>query len=134
VFETKIVKSNDAGDGLGRRTSNQGRESSGRRGAGRDSLFLMATIRKRSDKDGELIPVRVRNLSPVGLMADYQDVAEPDEPVIVTVRGIGPVAGKVAWLRRGRIGVTFDTEVDPLLARKPVGGKAAPGSPQRRPL
>lgn len=91
-----------------------------RRRASRDSLFLSATIRRQGDSEAELVPVRVRNLSAIGMMADYEDVAEPDDPVVVTVRGIGSVKGKVAWVKRGRIGIAFDVEVDPLLARRPV--------------
>ena len=118
--EMKITKSASTPLGLGRRAKSRG-ENAGRRAKGRDSLFLMATIRKVGEPDREEIPVRVRNLSAVGLMADYLDVAEEGEAVTVDVRGIGSVAGKVAWVRSRRIGINFDTEVDPLLARKPVG-------------
>lgn len=91
-----------------------------RRRASRDSLFLCATIRRRSDPAGDLAPVRIRNLSAVGLMADYDDVVDIGEPVVVTCRGIGSVAGKVAWIKRGQVGIAFDHEVDPLKARRPV--------------
>jgi hypothetical protein len=121
--EMKMTKGASAALGLGRRRASRG-EHSGRRSKGRDSLFLMATIRKASEPDGEGISVRVRNLSEVGLMADYLDSAEPGEAVSVEVRGIGNVAGMVAWVEDRRIGITFDVEVDPMLARKPVGGKA----------
>jgi hypothetical protein len=53
-------------------------------------------------------------------MADYLDEAKAGEAVTIHVRGLGDVAGKVAWVRGGRIGVIFDAEVDPKLARKPV--------------
>ena len=114
-------------DRPGRRASNAGRNSAGRRSAGRDSLFLSAVIHRQGEE--EPAPVRVRNLSAVGLMADYTDLAREGEPVTVTVRGIGSVAGKVAWVRRGRIGIAFDVEVDPVAARKPVGGAAAKHRP-----
>jgi hypothetical protein len=95
----------------------------GRRSRKRDSLFLSATISRTGDGPGDRreIPVRVRNLSAIGLMADYAEPAAIGERVIVAVRGIGRVAGTVAWLRRGRIGITFDVEVDPMQARKRVG-------------
>lgn len=121
--EIKITKGASAALGLGRRSASRG-EHAGRRSKGRDSLFLMATIRKGGEPDREEIPVRVRNLSEVGLMADYTDTAEPGEAVSVEVRGIGVVPGKVAWVEDRRIGITFDSAVDPMLARKPVGGKA----------
>ncbi|HEY9553549.1 PilZ domain-containing protein [Allosphingosinicella sp.] len=95
-----------------------------RRTSSRDSLFLSATIQRVDDALGEPMSVRVRNLSAIGLMADYNGVAVPGEPVIVTVRGIGSVAGKVAWIKKGRVGVNFDVEVDPLMARKPLGRRA----------
>ncbi len=133
VIETKITKAGRTGDTPGRRLTNRGRENKGRRVSARDSLFLAATIRRNSDGDEELVPVRVRNLSAVGLMADYERDAEPGEPVAVTLRGIGKVPGMVAWVRNGRIGIAFDEDVDPMLARRPVG-QAAPEAILRRPL
>lgn len=106
-------------------------ESAPRRAWSRDHLFLSACIRKEADKEGRSATVRVRNLSAIGLMADYTDVAAPGDAVVVTVRGIGSVAGMVSWVRRGRIGVTFDVEVDPKMARKPVRKAAAPPARQR---
>jgi hypothetical protein len=119
VIETKIEKSGVAAARDSRRTS------------ARDSMLLSATIRRAQDPDAELKPVRVRNLSAIGLMADYSGVAIPGDAVVVTVRGIGKVSGKVAWLKRGRIGITFDIEVDPLMARKPVVPPSRQGVKQR---
>jgi hypothetical protein len=119
--EMKITTGATAALGLGRRAKSRG-EYAGRRTLGRDSLFLMAAIRRPSDPDCEVIPARVRNLSEVGMMADFRDVADEGEAVIVEVRGIGVVPGKVAWVSGGRIGITFDETVDPHLARKPVAG------------
>lgn len=107
-------------------------ESIPRRVWQRDHLFLSATIRK-DEGEGKPATVRVRNLSPIGLMADYTDVAAPGDAVVVSVRGIGSVAGMVSWVRRGRIGITFDAEVDPKMARKPVK-KAPPPLSRQRPL
>lgn len=134
MIETKITKSGRTGDTPGRRASNKGRQNAGRRVSARDSMLLAATIRRRVDMDEELVPVRVRNLSAVGLMADYVFDAEVGEAVLVTLRGIGKVPGTVAWVRKGRIGVAFDEDVDPMLARKPVSGQTAPDPVQHRPL
>ena len=128
MIETKISRAGRTGDTPGRRVTNKGRENTGRRVSARDSMFLGATIRRRTETEEELVPVRVRNLSAVGLMADYEREAELGEPVIVTLRGIGKIPGMVAWVRKGRIGIAFDEDVDPLLARKPVSGQAAPES------
>jgi len=117
--EGKIVGGDNEGLGLGRRRVSRG-EKAGRRALGRDSLFLMAAIRGAAETEDEVVPARVRNLSEVGLMADYRGLALEGETVSVTVRGIGEVSGKVAWIRGGRIGVIFDEPVNPKAARKPV--------------
>ena len=85
----------------------------------RDSLFLMADFRVHGEK--EVVPVRVRNLSQGGLMADFPDGLAQGLRVDFDVRGIGWVPGHVAWSAAGRIGVAFDRPIDPMLARKPVG-------------
>jgi hypothetical protein len=117
--ETKIVGGDNAGLGLGRRRVSRG-ESAGRRALARDSLFLMAAIRRHDEPEEDVVPARVRNLSKVGVMADYHGVADAGETVAITIRGIGEVSGKVAWVRGGRIGVIFDEAVDPKAARKRV--------------
>ena len=86
------------------------REIGGRR-ATRDSLFLCATIRRRSDPEGDLAPVRVRNLSSVGMMADYPDAVACGDPIVATLRGLGTVPGQVIWVKRGQIGIAFDAPV-----------------------
>lgn len=85
----------------------------------RDSLFLMAGVRVAGA--AEFRSVRVRNLSAGGLMAELPDALEIGTPVEIDVRGIGMVPGKVAWSAAGRIGVSFDRQIDPMAARKPVG-------------
>jgi len=89
------------------------------RSRARDSLFLMAQLRfvgEPQDRD-----VRVRNLSEGGLMVDCTAVREPGTAVMLDLRGIGEVAGKVAWCTEGRIGIALDRPIDPRKARKPVG-------------
>ncbi|HJQ17282.1 MAG TPA: PilZ domain-containing protein [Allosphingosinicella sp.] len=105
-----------------------------RRAAARDSLFLSATIRRAGETAEGINPVRVRNLSSVGMMADHNGTCVPGEQVIVTLRGIGSVSGKVAWVRASRIGVAFDSEIDPKLARKPVKAMTKPAPKPIRPL
>ena len=103
-----------------------------RRNAARDSLFLSATIRKVGESNVGVLPVRVRNLSAIGLMADHDGISLPGDRVVVTVRGIGDIAGRVAWVRNNRIGLAFDAEVDPKLARKPVKPMPEPPSKPRK--
>lgn len=87
----------------------------GRHGA-RDSLLLTATLRI----DDQLADVRIRNLSAGGLMAEYSGKVSLSQPIVIDVRGVGPVAGRIAWATDGRIGIAFDEPIDPMLARKPV--------------
>ncbi|WP_420142051.1 PilZ domain-containing protein [Sphingomonas sp.] len=89
----------------------------------RDSMFLMATMRRAGGPD---VTVKVRNLSGGGLMAESPVTFLRDERVEVELRGIGTVAGRIAWFAAGRLGIAFDTPVDPRLARKPVTGNPQP--------
>ncbi|MDR7259800.1 hypothetical protein J2X47_004006 [Sphingomonas sp. BE270] len=85
----------------------------------RDSLFLMADFRVAGQSATH--SVRVRNLSAGGLMAEFPDGLAQGLRVEFDVRGVGWVPGQIAWSAAGRIGVAFDRQIDPLLARKPVG-------------
>jgi hypothetical protein len=91
----------------------------GQRSGARDSLMLTAQFRVAGDD--KVAQVRVRNLSSGGLMAEYAAPIEIRTPVEIEVRGVGWVRGQIAWATEGRVGVAFDIEIDPMLARKPVG-------------
>ncbi len=96
----------------------------GQRAGSRDSLMLTAQFRVAGRPDEQ---VRVRNLSSGGLMAEYGHQIERSTQVEIEVRGVGWVSGRIAWAAEGRVGVAFDHEIDPMLARKPVGqGKGTP--------
>ena len=90
----------------------------GQRAGARDSLMLTANFRITGLPDQQ---VRVRNLSSGGMMAEYAAPIDRDTAVQVEVRGVGWVSGKIAWATDGRVGVAFDSDIDPMLARKPVG-------------
>jgi PilZ domain len=92
----------------------------------RDSLLLLADL--RIDGRGDPISVRVRNLSAGGLMAELPHPIRTDRGIEIDLRGVGRVAGRVAWQTAGRIGVAFDRPIDPQMARKPVGA-----APRREP-
>ena len=95
---------------------------------GRDSLFLMASLRVEGMRDE--LTVRIRNLSSGGLMAELPQPVAPDSAIEVEVRGIGWVAGRIAWQTEGRAGIAFDHEIDPQRARKPVApAPVAPTGP-----
>ncbi|HEX8301773.1 PilZ domain-containing protein [Sphingomonas sp.] len=97
----------------------------GQRAGARDSLMLTANFRIDGRPDQM---VRVRNLSSGGMMAEYPAPIDRNTEVQIEVRGVGWVTGRIAWATDGRVGVAFDSEIDPLLARKPVGkGVGTPG-------
>ena len=89
---------------------------------GRDSLLLRATLHVVGEHGS--VPIRIRNLSSTGLMADSQVSYDEGAFVEVELRGIGIVAGEIVWVRDGRMGITFAETIDPMRARKPVVGKA----------
>lgn len=117
-FSTDSVNALSADDFTGQRTGS------------RDSLLLTAQFRVAGDD--KIAQVRVRNLSSGGLMAEYAAPVEARTPVEIEVRGVGWVKGRIAWATDGRVGVAFDIEIDPMLARKPVG-KSAPSSQFAKP-
>ena len=88
----------------------------------RDSMFLNSTIHRLAT--GETWPLRVRNLSSGGLMADCAGTFAAGDQVELEVRGVGIQHGSIAWTVADRIGVAFDQPIDPLLARKPVMTRA----------
>ena len=93
------------------------------RSAPRDSLFLLTTL---TTLDGApLGKARVRNLSATGLMADCERTVPAGIRLMLDLRGVGRVTGSVAWVREDKIGVAFDEQIDPQLARKPVSVDAA---------
>ncbi len=96
-----------------------------RRQRERDSLLLVAQVRIGAETTAR--EARVRNLSETGLMVELAKVVDVGTPVVVTLRGIGEVAGTVAWCTEGRMGISLDSPIDPLLVRKPSGG-AKPSS------
>ncbi|GGB57311.1 PilZ domain-containing protein [Blastomonas aquatica] len=86
----------------------------------RDSLFLLAEM--TSEGSDEVYKVKVRNLSPGGMMIESDLEVTQGQQVVATLRNIGPVRGQIAWARSGRFGVAFDREINPKQARQPVGG------------
>ena len=105
--------------------ASQSASGSGQRPRKRDSLFLTARLTFVGTADAR--EVRVRNLSEGGMMAEVDRVVDTGTAVSMELRGIGEVTGRVAWCTEGRIGIAFDSPIDPKKARKPVGqGKQTP--------
>jgi hypothetical protein len=85
----------------------------------RDSLFLMADLRV-DGLDGEF-RIKVRNLSTGGMMGEGMVRVVRGTVVQVNIRNIGWIHGSVAWVQDSRFGVAFAEDIDPRLARAPVG-------------
>jgi len=85
----------------------------------RDSLFLMAELRV-DGLEGEH-RIKVRNLSAGGMMGEGAVHVVRGVRVEVNIRNIGWVEGSVAWVQDSRFGVAFREEIDPKVARAPVG-------------
>ncbi|MBR2174174.1 PilZ domain-containing protein [Sphingopyxis sp.] len=88
------------------------------RGADRDSLFLQAGLILPGSPDP--VTVRVRNLSPGGMLAEANVKVAQGTAVEVDLRNVGPVAGRVIWVGEGKFGIAFDRQVDPQAVRRQV--------------
>ena len=87
------------------------------RSADRDSLFLQASLILPGANP---VTVRVRNLSPGGMLAEANVNVAQGEAVQVDLRNVGPVAGRVIWAGEGKFGIAFDRPVDPQAVRRQV--------------
>lgn len=92
----------------------------GKRSRKRDSLLLMGTIKAVGDYARDAQPIRIRNLSSTGLMADSQAAYDLGAIVEIGLKGIGLIEGEIVWVRGGRMGITFRETIDPLRARRQV--------------
>lgn len=94
----------------------------------RDSLFVMAEL--RVDGFDQEHRIKMRNLSPRGMMGEGTVRVTRGMIVHVNIRNIGWIEGSVAWVQDERFGVAFSEEIDPKVARTPV---RAPDALVRRP-
>lgn len=81
----------------------------------RDSLFVMADMRLEG-VDGEH-RIKVRNLSPGGMMGEGSVRVSRGDKVWVNVRNSGWTEGMIAWIQENRFGVAFQEEIDAKAAR-----------------
>lgn len=87
----------------------------------RDSLFLLAQL--RVDGRDESHRVKVRNLSPGGMMAEADVKVARGTLVSVELRNLGWVEGTVAWKQDNRFGIAFVDDIDPRKVRAPGPGE-----------
>lgn len=88
------------------------------RGADRDSLFMQAGLILPGHPDP--VTVRVRNLSPGGMLAEANVQIAPGAAIEVDLRNVGLVPGRVVWAGEGKFGIAFDRPVDPQAVRRQV--------------
>lgn len=93
----------------------------------RDSLFLLAQL-KVDGRDGES-RVKVRNLSPGGMMAEGDVPVMRGSLVSVELRNLGWVEGTVAWKQDNRFGIAFVDDIDPAAVRAPAASQAPTYTP-----
>ncbi|MFM6852971.1 MAG: PilZ domain-containing protein [Sphingopyxis sp.] len=88
------------------------------RGTKRDSMFLKAAV--ACERTGATMDVVVRNISAGGMLVDSPMRLLNGDRLMVGLRHIGDVPGRVVWVEDGRFGVAFDVTIDPQQVRKPV--------------
>jgi hypothetical protein len=82
----------------------------------RDSLFMQASLWVQGAPAP--VTVRIRNLSPGGLLAETSVAVVEGLAVNVELKNVGPVSGKIVWTAPGRFGIAFDKLVDPFAVRR----------------
>lgn len=92
------------------------------RGESRDSLFLLAEIRAAGWPAA--VPVRVRNLSAGGLLAESAHQLAAGTAVQIQLANIGIVGARCVWVGENRFGVAFDHAIDPQAVRRKVGSRS----------
>ncbi len=106
-------------------------ETSQSRDALRESIFFSAVV--RFENPVRSLSVRVRNISAGGMMIDCSLNAKIGDVVTADIKNIGEVSGKVAWCVAPRMGIAFDYEIDPKLARLRVENGVA-GQSYKQPV
>ncbi len=105
-------------------SDSDGEQGAAKRAKSRDSLFLLGKLTFAGMPAS--FDVRIRNLSATGMMAECPAAVAPGHAVLVETKGFAGIAGKVAWATEGRVGIAFDVEIDPALARNPGKSNGQP--------
>jgi hypothetical protein len=87
--------------------------------AQRDSLFLVGTLTPEGTEVAH--PIRIRNLSATGMMAEGKFLGQIGQIVVIEIKALGRINGSIAWVTDGRMGIAFANAIDPQVARQPVG-------------
>jgi hypothetical protein len=79
-----------------------------RRDLWRTDVTLRAALLRPGLAD---IPVRVRNLSSAGFMAESFEPLAPGERVVLSLSGVGPLSAEIRWNTGFWVGGMFDFEL-----------------------
>ncbi len=91
----------------------------GKRSTSRDSLFFLGKLKYLDNQS--VHNIRIRNLSPTGMMAECAVLGAIDQSVEIEIKVVGVIAGKIAWITDKRMGIAFDSPIDSKVARLPIG-------------
>jgi len=97
-----------------------------RRASPRASLFQLASMRKLNNT--QPCSLRIRNLSPRGVLGETSERVAPGEKVTFIIPGIGEVSGTIVWRTGERFGAAFARKIDPDRATRAQAAKSKPGS------
>ena len=103
-------------------------DEDGKRRAPRSNMLLAAELRVG---EGQAKSCRVRNISATGMMGEMEWPPEPVDQVSIRLGDLGWIEAIVAWQRPPRFGLEFTSPIDPVAARRPVGGTPKPFKPER---
>lgn len=98
-------------------------DGSERRAATRVSMLLLATI-KYDDLDPS-VTSRVLDLSNGGMRTTLPVALKRGHPVKVIMKGVGEVRAKIAWNRKGEVGIKFDRKIDKAIVIQALTGAPA---------
>jgi hypothetical protein len=62
--------------------------------------------------DGEMVEVRLRNISAMGSLVECPVAVAPGMELTIDIVGVAPVRGIVRWSQAGRFGVQFEDRFD----------------------
>ncbi|MCF8709002.1 PilZ domain-containing protein [Rhizorhapis sp. SPR117] len=76
----------------------------------RYSVMIKGRLINDDFRDG--LALRILNISEGGIMAAIPYGVRVYSEVMIELRNIPPVSGRIAWCRKDRIGVAFDEKID----------------------
>jgi PilZ domain len=95
--------------------SGQPIDPSASRQEARDNIFMSAELMFEDAR--ESMTVRIRNISSGGMMIDCSANFPIGHVVSCTIKNVGEVKGRIAWSVAPRMGIAFESELDPKKVR-----------------